>query len=143
MASKRLVKIKLLSRIKGLNPIKRIAVAHEGRPAVQGITANENFLFRQVNPDIPICVGITKPKNLNYARRTINDKAAIESQGRKGKLHALELGQVGFGLLEIGSQSFFLLRVSGGGKVCFQFFNFLWHRRDFVFHAENDAMLKR
>src|SRR5215472_16297832 len=96
MTAKRLVEVKLLSRIKCLNPFERIAVAHEGRPAVKGITANENFLFRQINPDIPICLGITKPQNLNCAYRTINDKAAIESQGRKGKLHALELSQVGF-----------------------------------------------
>src|SRR5215469_5359234 len=111
MAPKRLVEVKLLSRIKGLNPIEWIAVAHEGRPAVKGITANENFLFRQINPDIPVCVSITKPKNLNCARGTINDKATIESQARKGKLHALELSQVGFGLLEIGSQFFFLFKV--------------------------------
>src|SRR5215472_13709175 len=117
MTAKRLVEVKLLSRIKCLNPFERIAVAHEGRPAVKGITANENFLFQQINPDIPIGVSVTKPENLNRARRTIKNKTTIERQGRKGKLHALELSQVGFGLLEIASQCFFLFRVRGDGKL--------------------------
>jgi len=117
MSPERLVKIKLLCRIEGLNPIEGIAVAHEGRPAVKGISANENFLLRQINPDIAIGVGIAKPKDLNCARWTINDKAAIESQGWKGKLHAPQLGQVGFGLLKTAFEELFLFRVRGGSEV--------------------------
>src|SRR5437016_13270269 len=94
------IEVQFLRGIECPNPIIRIAVAHEWRPAMQHVARYQHFFFGKENPDIAVSVRAPEPQDLNRSWTSMKNQAAVESHRRQSHLHTLELAEVGFGFAQ-------------------------------------------
>src|SRR5712664_342787 len=129
------MEIEFFGGVEGLDPLVGIGVAHEGGPAVEGVTGDDDFFVGEEDENVAIGVGAAEPENLYGAGAAAEDEAAVEGHGGESDLHELELAEIGFGLAEIFLDGGLLV---GGGRFFqggFQIGDFLGHGDDFVFDA--------
>src|SRR6185503_7782345 len=108
---------------------------------MQRVAANNDLLFRQIDPDVAIGMSIAQPKNLHGSRLAVENKTSVEGQRWQSDLHALQFGQVGFSLLKIALPFLFLFRIGGAREIRFQLLNILRNRGNFVFDPWDTAAL--
>ena len=117
MAQDHAVEVELLEAAERLRPVLRIAVAHEGSPADDGVPGHHHLLLREVDEHVALGVGASEEEEMDLAVPLEDPHRPLEGHGREGGPEGADLGQVLLGLAEVRAELGALVGARGGGEL--------------------------
>ncbi len=117
------------------DPVLRVAVAHEGRPADDGVARDDDLFLRQVDEHIPLGVGAPEVEEVDLPVAAVELHRPLEGHGGERGLERRHLGEVGLGVRQVGLEPRAISGGRGRGEVGLELGDLAGHLADVVLDA--------